>query len=68
MSSLAVTVITLNEEANIVPCLESARFADEIVVLDSGSTDRTVELARNFTDRVLDQCPGKASAQRKIWP
>ena len=53
MSSLAVTVITLNEEANIVPCLESARFADEIVVLDSGSADRTVELARNFTDQVL---------------
>ncbi len=53
MSKLSVTVITLNEEANIVPCLESAGFADEIVVLDSGSTDRTVELARNFTDRVL---------------
>jgi glycosyltransferase involved in cell wall biosynthesis len=53
MSGLSVTVITLNEEANIVPCLESARWADEIVVLDSGSTDRTVELARKFTDRVL---------------
>jgi glycosyltransferase involved in cell wall biosynthesis len=53
MSSLAVTVITLNEEANIVPCLESATWAAEIVVLDSGSTDRTVELARQFTDRVF---------------
>jgi glycosyltransferase involved in cell wall biosynthesis len=53
MSTLSVTIITLNEEANIVPCLESARWADEIVVLDSGSTDRTVELARQFTDRVI---------------
>jgi glycosyltransferase involved in cell wall biosynthesis len=53
MSSLSVTVITLNEEANIVPCLESASWAAEIVVLDSGSTDRTVELARQFTDRVI---------------
>lgn len=53
MSSLSVAVITLNEEANIVPCLESASWADEIVVLDSGSTDRTVELARQFTDRVF---------------
>lgn len=53
MSKLSVTVITLNEAANIVPCLESAGFADEIVVLDSGSTDRTVALAQNFTDRVL---------------
>lgn len=50
---LSVIVIALNEEANIVPCLESVRFADEIVVVDSGSTDRTVELARNFTDRIF---------------
>jgi len=50
---LTVTVITLNEEANIVACLESVRFADEIVVVDSGSTDRTLELARNFTERIF---------------
>lgn len=53
MPRLSVTVIVLNEEANIVPCLESVRFADEIVVVDSGSTDRTLELARNFTDRIF---------------
>jgi len=53
MPRLSVTVIALNEEANIVPCLESVRFADEIVVVDSGSTDRTRELARNFTDRIF---------------
>ena len=53
MPRLSVTVIALNEEANIVPCLESVRFADEIVVVDSGSTDRTLELARNFTDRIF---------------
>jgi glycosyltransferase involved in cell wall biosynthesis len=53
MPRLSATVIALNEEANIVPCLESVRFADEIVVVDSGSTDRTRELARNFTDRIF---------------
>jgi glycosyltransferase involved in cell wall biosynthesis len=53
MSSLSVTVITYNEAENIGPCLESASWADEIVVLDSGSTDGTVEMARQFTDRVL---------------
>ncbi len=53
MPGLSITVITHNEEQNIVPCLESARWADEIVVLDSGSTDRTVELARQFTERVF---------------
>lgn len=51
MATLSVTVITRNEEANIADCLRSASFADEIIVLDSGSTDRTEELARQFTSR-----------------
>jgi glycosyltransferase involved in cell wall biosynthesis len=50
---LSVTVIALNQEDNIVPCLESASFADEIVLVDTGSTDRTVELAGGFTDRIF---------------
>lgn len=49
---VSAVVITLNEECNIERCLESLRFADEIVVVDSCSTDRTVELARRYTDRV----------------
>jgi glycosyltransferase involved in cell wall biosynthesis len=50
---LSVTVITLNEEARLRACLESVAWADEIVVVDAGSTDRTVALARDFTDHVL---------------
>ncbi len=46
MASLSVTVITRNESHNIEACLESVAFADEILVLDSGSTDDTVEKAR----------------------
>ncbi|RLA87705.1 MAG: glycosyltransferase family 2 protein [Deltaproteobacteria bacterium] len=53
MPRLSVTIITLNEEANIRACLESVKWADEIVVVDSQSRDRTVELARNFTDRIF---------------
>ncbi len=53
MARLSVTVITANEEDNIAACLESVRWAEDIVVLDSGSTDRTVEIARRYTDRVL---------------
>ena len=52
MPRLSVTVITGNEEARLRPCLESAAWADEIVVVDSESTDGTVALAREFTDRV----------------
>ena len=53
MSSLSVILITLNEEENIVPCLESVRWADEIIVVDSQSTDRTAELARRFTEKII---------------
>jgi glycosyltransferase involved in cell wall biosynthesis len=53
MGRLAVITLTLNEEANIGPCLESVRWADERIVVDSGSTDRTLEIARNYTERIL---------------
>jgi glycosyltransferase involved in cell wall biosynthesis len=51
--AISAVVITKNEEANIEACLDSVSWADEIVVLDSGSTDRTVEIARKFTDAVF---------------
>lgn len=52
MSGMAVIVMTRDEEANIERCLGSVAWAAEIVVADTGSTDRTVELARRFTDKV----------------
>ncbi len=45
MSKLSAVVLTKNEEAYIAGCIESLRWADEVVVFDSGSTDRTVEIA-----------------------
>ena len=53
MQTLSVVLITLNEEKNIDRCLQSVRWADEIVVVDSYSTDRTVEKAREYTGKVL---------------
>ncbi|CAJ49846.1 glycosyltransferase family 2 protein [Bordetella avium] len=50
--TLSVIIITKNEAANIRGCLESVAFADEFIVVDSGSTDNTVELARDFGARV----------------
>lgn len=53
MAKLTVTVITKNEAADIGDALASVAFADEIVVVDSHSTDDTVAIARRFTDRVV---------------
>ncbi len=53
MSRVTATVITYNEAANIEAALASLSFADEIVVVDSESTDDTVAIARRFTDRVI---------------
>ena len=52
LMGISAVVITLNEEENIERCLEGLAFADEIVVVDSLSADRTVELARGFTDKI----------------
>lgn len=49
---LSVTVITWNEEERLRGCLESVAWADEIVVVDAESTDKTVGIAREFTDRI----------------
>jgi glycosyltransferase involved in cell wall biosynthesis len=46
--SLSVILITKNEETNLKDCLESVSFADEIIVVDSQSSDKTQEIARSF--------------------
>lgn len=52
MPSLSVIIITKNEAQDIRNCLESIKWADEIVVVDSGSTDETVNICREYTDKV----------------
>jgi glycosyltransferase involved in cell wall biosynthesis len=64
MSRLSVIIIVLNQEHHIVPCLETVRWADDLVVVDSGSQDRTLELARDFTDRIFTiNWPGFGAAK-----
>jgi glycosyltransferase involved in cell wall biosynthesis len=53
MPKLAVLILTKNEEKNIEDCIRSAMFADEIVVIDSGSTDRTIGMAESAGARVV---------------
>lgn len=52
MNNLSVIIITKNEAINIRACLESVAWAGEIIVVDSGSTDGTLEIAREFTSHV----------------
>ena len=52
---LSVVVITRNEEDRIAECLESVHWAAERIILDDFSTDRTVEIAKRFTDRIIQR-------------
>ncbi len=62
---LSVILIVQNEEKNLRACLESVTWADEIVVVDGGSTDATVEIAREFTEHVyLNPWPGFAAQKQ----
>ena len=52
---ITATIITLNEERNIARAIESLRCCDEILMLDSGSSDRTLELAEKLGARVIER-------------
>ncbi|HEX3436335.1 MAG TPA: glycosyltransferase family 2 protein [Pseudacidobacterium sp.] len=62
--SLSIAIITRNEESNLPQTLASVRWADEIVVVDCGSTDRTVEIAHSFGAKVVIE-PWRGFGQQK---
>jgi len=52
---ISILILTLNEEVNLPICLESVKWSDDIVVLDSFSSDRTAEIAKAFGARVIQR-------------
>jgi rfaE bifunctional protein nucleotidyltransferase chain/domain len=66
---LTVIVLTRNEEHNVRRCLESATWADEIIVCDAFSRDRTPEIAREYTPNVIQhEYPHYAAQQNWVIP
>lgn len=63
---LTALIPTFNEEDNIRDCLESVKWADEILIVDSYSNDKTLEIARSYTDRII-QHEYINSATQKNW-
>jgi glycosyltransferase involved in cell wall biosynthesis len=51
-NKIAVLILTFNEENNIRPCIESVIFADEVIIVDSGSTDHTLQIASELGAKV----------------
>jgi len=63
---ISATIITFNEERNVARVIESLRCCDEILVLDSGSNDRTVEIAKKLGARVEEASWHGYAAQKNI--
>jgi glycosyltransferase involved in cell wall biosynthesis len=64
MSGVSILILTLNEEANLADCIESCGWSDDIVVCDSMSEDRTLEIAKAKGARVIQRLFDNYAAQR----
>src|SRR4051812_1015748 len=53
MAKISSVIICKNEERNIEACLKSIQWVDEIILVDAESTDKTVEIARKYTDKIF---------------
>jgi glycosyltransferase involved in cell wall biosynthesis len=64
--TLSIAMIAMNEEANLSRTLESVKWADEIIVVDSGSRDRTIEIAKSFGAKTSYHAFGGHGEQKNV--
>jgi glycosyltransferase involved in cell wall biosynthesis len=62
----SIYILTHNEELDIAACIESAMLSDDVIVVDSCSSDRTVELASHYPVRVV-QHPFESHGKQRTW-
>jgi glycosyltransferase involved in cell wall biosynthesis len=63
---ITVIILTKNEELNIKDCLETVKWADEILIIDSGSTDRTAEIASGYKTKFIADAPDSFAEKRTL--
>lgn len=66
MSKISAVIITKNEEARIADCIDSVSFCDEIIIVDSDSEDRTVDIAKRMGAKVFTFSSNNFSEMRNI--
>ncbi|MCK4707526.1 MAG: glycosyltransferase family 2 protein [Gammaproteobacteria bacterium] len=68
MATVSVALIVKNEEKNLADCLQTIKWADEIVILDAGSDNKTIEIAKQVTDNVHvnDDWPGYGIQRQRL--
>lgn len=65
--NLSVVILVKNEEQRIARCLDSVKWADEIIVVDDESTDNTVEIARQYTSKVFTEKKKDIEGKHRNW-
>lgn len=63
---ISIYILTYNEEVEIAGCIESAMFSDDVIVVDSCSRDRTLEIARSYPVRVVEH-PFESHGKQRTW-
>jgi len=64
---LSVVILVKNEEKRLAKCLDSVKWADEIIVVDDESTDKTVEVARKYTEKVFTEKKKDIEGRHRNW-